>query len=184
MMGVIFGAIIVNVLDPAQKAGLYHYVSSFLKVLGKNEIADPQIVFQHKLGDHLKTIGLMWILGLSVIGIPFLLLFIFVKGLVIGFSVGFLVNQLSWSGLWFAFVAVVPQNVILVPALIVIAVAGIHFSTHIVRNRIVHHKGTLFPELISFSLLVTVMAFLMIMSTGVEAYISPQLMKIALPQAL
>lgn len=171
-------------LDLTQKAGLYHYVNSFFKVLGKNELADAQIVFQHKLGDHLKTIGLMWILGLSVMGIPFLLLFIFVKGLVIGFTVGFLVNQLSWSGLWFAFVAVVPQNLILIPALIIITVAGVHFSTHIVRNRIVYHKGTLFPQLISFSILVIVMTFLMILSTGVEAYISPHLMKIALPQTI
>lgn len=184
MMGIIFGAIIVNVLDATQKAGLLHYLNSFFKVLDKNEIADSQIVFQHKLGEHLKTLGLMWILGLSVIGIPFLLLLIFIKGLVMGFTVGFLVNQLSWKGLWFAFVSVVPQNIFFIPALIVIAVSGIHFSTHIVRNRIVQHKGTLFPQLFSFSLLVTFMALVMIFSTGVEAYVSPKLMKFALPQIL
>ncbi|MBA4495704.1 stage II sporulation protein M [Paenactinomyces guangxiensis] len=181
MMGVIFGAVIVNTLDPAQKEGLLNYLSYFFQGLEQNSIAESEIAFQHSMGDHLKTIGLMWILGLSVIGIPVLLVFIFLKGLVIGFTVGFLVNQLSWKGLWFAFVSVVPQNLLVIPALIIVAVSGINFSILLVRNRLIHHRGTIYPQFVSFSILVTGMAVMMLLSSLFEAFISPHLMKTAVP---
>jgi stage II sporulation protein M len=181
MMGVIFGAVIVNTLDPEQKQGLINYLSYFFRGLEQNTIAEPEVTFQHSLGDHLKTVGLMWILGLSVIGIPVLLVFIFLKGLVIGFTVGFLVSQLSWKGLWFAFVSVVPQNLLVIPAIIIVSVAGINFSMLLVRNRLIHHRGTIYPQFVSFSILVTGMAAIMLLSSIFEAYISPHLMRQAIP---
>lgn len=181
MMGVIFGAIIVNTLDPAQKEGLLTYLGHFFRGLDQHTIAEPEVAFQHALGDHLKTIGLMWILGLSVIGIPLLLVFIFLKGLVIGFTVGFLVNQLGLEGLWFAFVSVVPQNLLIIPALIIVTVAGIHFSTSLVKNRLIHYRGTIYPQFVSFSILVTCMAAVMLTSAVFEAYLSPLMMKEVIP---
>jgi len=181
MMGVIFGSIIVNTLDPAQKEGLLHYLGHFFQGLKQESIAEPEVVFQHSLGDRLKTVGLMWILGLSVIGIPVLLIFIFLKGMVIGFTVGFLVNQLSWQGLWFAFVSVIPQNLFVIPALIIVTVSGIHFSTLLVKNRLIHHRGTIYPQFVSFSILVTGMALVLVFSSLFEAYLSPVMMKQAVP---
>jgi stage II sporulation protein M len=181
LMGVIFGAVIVNSLDPAQKEGLLGYLSHFFEGLVRDSIAESGVAFQHSFGDHLKTVGLMWILGLSVIGIPVLLLLIFLKGLVIGFTVGFLVNQLAWDGLWFSFVAVVPQNLLVIPALIIITVAGLRFSTVLVKNRLIHHRGAIYPEFVSFSLLVTSMAAVLLISSLFEAYVSPVMMKSVVP---
>jgi stage II sporulation protein M len=181
MMGVIFGSLIVNALDPTQKEGLLHYLGYFFQGLKQDSIADSSIALQHSVGDHLKTIGLMWILGLSVIGIPLLLIFIFIKGLVIGFTVGFLVNQLSWQGLWFAFVSVVPQNLLIIPALIIVTVAGINFSKDLVRNRLIHHRGRIYPQFVSFCILVTGMAAILLLSSVFEAYLSPVIMKELIP---
>jgi stage II sporulation protein M len=181
LMGVIFGAVIVNTLDLQQKEGLLTYLSHFFEGLHQDGIADPEVAFQHSLGDHLKTLGLLWILGLSVIGIPILLIFIFLKGLVIGFTVGFLVNQLSWKGLWFAFVSVVPQNLLVIPVFIIVAVSGMNFSILFVKNRLLHHRGTIYPQFVSFSLLVTCMGGMMLLSSLFEAYLSPYLMKEAIP---
>lgn len=181
MMGVVFGSIIVNTLDPAQKEGLLHYLGHFFDGLKQDSIAESKVVFQHALGDQLKTIGIMWILGLSVIGIPILIIFIFLKGMVIGFTVGFLVNQLSWQGLWFAFVSVVPQNLLVIPAFIIVAVSGIHFSIALVKNRLIHHRGTIYPQFVSFSIVVTAMAIVMLIAAFVESYLSPIIMKEAVP---
>ncbi|MGA8941791.1 MAG: stage II sporulation protein M [Thermoactinomyces sp.] len=181
MTGVIFGAVLVNSLDSSQKEGLLHYLGFFFQGLSEDAIADSKVAFQHSLGDHLKTIGLMWILGLSVVGIPVLLVLLFLKGLVIGFTVGFLVHQLSWQGLWFAFVSVVPQNLLIIPAMIIITMSGIRFSILLLKNRLIHHRGAIYPHFVSFSLLVTGMAIIMLFSSIFEAYVSPVLMKEAIP---
>lgn len=183
LMGVIFGAIVVNTLDPQQKSGLLQYLGYFFRQLNDNHIAESEVVLQHAIGDYLKTIGLLWILGLSVLGIPIILILLFMKGLVIGFTVGFLVNQLSWEGLWFASVAVVPQNLLAVPALIIVTVSGISFSILLVRNRLIRHRGTIYPQFISFSLIATAMGILLLFAAAIEAYLSPWLMKEVIPQA-
>src|SRR5690606_39488271 len=133
MMGVVFGAVVVNTLSPAQKEGLLEYLGYFFHGLEQNTIAEPKIAFQHSMGDHLKTLGLMWIPGLSIIGIPLMLLLIFFKGLVIGFTVGFLVSQLSWRGMWFAFLSVVHQYLMGLHAMLIIVASVIHLYLPLVR---------------------------------------------------
>lgn len=182
MTGVVFGAIIVNSLESSQSLGLSNYLSYFFKELGSGTIADPGIAFQHSLGEHAKTLGLMWLLGISVIGIPILCLFLFFKGLVIGFTVGFLVQQFSWSGLWFAFTSVVPQNLLVIPAMIIVVVSGVHFSVELVKNRLISHRGVIYPKFVSYCMTVVMMAGLLLVSSLIEAYISPLLMKGSLPQ--
>ncbi len=181
VVGVIFGGIVVEVLDIKLKEGLLNYLGHFFQGLKQDEIADPEVTFQHALGGHMKITGIMWILGISVIGIPILLISIFLKGLVIGFTVSFFVSQLSWSGLWFSFVSVVPHNLLVIPAYIIIAVSGIHFSIYLVKNRLIKHRGAIYPQFISYCLLVMCMAVFLLIAAGIEAYLSPIWMKKMIP---
>ncbi|PTM58593.1 stage II sporulation protein M [Desmospora activa] len=181
MMGVIFGAVIVNTLSPVQKENLLTYLGHFFRGMAQDSIAEPRVAFQHTLGDHLKTVGLMWILGVSVIGMPLIYVLIFIKGLVIGFTVGFLVNQLSWQGLWFAFLAVVPHNLLVVPALMIVAVGGTAFSMLLARNRLILRRGTIYPQFLSYSIMVTAMVGVLVLASFFEAYVSPVLMRWVIP---
>ncbi|MBN2909779.1 stage II sporulation protein M [Polycladomyces sp. WAk] len=181
VMGVVFGAIIVNTLSDSQKQDLLHYMGYFFQGLNRNNIAEPRIAFQHAMGDHLKTLGLMWILGLSIVGLPMILILVFLKGLGIGFTVGFLVNQLSWKGLWFAMVAVLPHNLLVVPVMIFVAVSGLQFSLLLVKNRLIQRRGTIYPQFLSYSVSVTAMAVVLVIASFFEAYVSPWLMRSAVP---
>ncbi|MFC4078170.1 stage II sporulation protein M [Salinithrix halophila] len=181
MMGVIFGAVIVNTLSPIQKENLLDYLGHFFQGMEGKSVADPRVAFQHSLGDHFKTIGLMWLLGVSVVGMPFILLLMFLKGMVIGFTVGFLVSQLSWEGLSFAFVSVVPHNLLVVPVLIIVAVSGIGFSILLTKNRLIQRRGSIYPQFLSYSVLVTSLACVLVLASMFEAYVSPVLMRMALP---
>ncbi|TCP69920.1 stage II sporulation protein M [Baia soyae] len=182
LTGVVFGAVIVNMLTATQRTGLSSYLGHFFKELGRGSIADSEIALQHSIGEHLKTIGLMWLLGLSVIGIPILCLFLFFKGMVIGFTVGFLVQQFSWTGLWFAFVSIVPTNLFVIPAMMIVSVAGVYFSVDLVKNHIIAHRGSLYPKFVSYCGVVVMMACLMMLSSLVEAYLSPMIMRGSLPE--
>lgn len=181
MMGVIFGAVIVNTLSPVQKENLLTYLGHFFQGMDQQSIAEPRVAFQHILGGHLKTTGMMWILGVSVIGMPLIFVLIFLKGLVIGFTVGFLVNQLSWQGLWFAFLAVVPHNLFVVPAMMIVAVSGTAFSILLARNRLVQRRGTIYPQFLAYSIMVTAMVGVLVIASFVEAYLSPIFMRWVMP---
>ncbi|GAB7386190.1 stage II sporulation protein M [Bacillaceae bacterium] len=177
IMGVIFGAMVVNSLTLSQKQDLFQYLSQFFRQIETNRVADPGLTFQQALGHYLKYIGFMWILGLSIIGLPLILIMLFLKGLVVGFTVGFLVSQLRWEGLSFAFVSVVPQNLLVIPAMIIVGVAGISFSLRLIKSRFLQRGGRIFHHFLSYSVLVLLMALVLTFASAFEAFVSPVLMK-------
>lgn len=179
MMGVGFGAVVVNSLGLTQKQELFMYINQFFQEVKGNNIAEPALAFQNSLGNYLKYIGFMWILGLSIIGIPVILIMVFLKGVMVGFTIGFLVDQMQWKGFSFALVSVMPQNLIVVPAMIIIATTALSFSLNMIQNRFKKHQVgvSVYSHLLSYSFLILVMLGAMVIAAGIEAYVSPNLMK-------
>ena len=69
-MGVIFGAVLVNSLSFSQKEDLFYYLSQFFGQVIKGEIAASHEMFSQSIIHNVKYISLIWILGISVIGLP------------------------------------------------------------------------------------------------------------------
>ncbi|HET7629190.1 MAG TPA: stage II sporulation protein M [Bacillales bacterium] len=179
VMGVIFGAVIVNSLPPQEKQDLYLYLSKFFDEMSKGKFASQQAMFAQSYSHYMKYAGFMWVLGLSVVGLPVILILLFLKGVVVGFTVGFLVNQMGWHGFMLALVSVLPQNFVLIPAFIVVSTAAVAFSLKLIRRQFVQKTSMpILPLFMRYSLLVvTVGAFLCVVSLF-EAYVSPVLMKV------
>ena len=121
MMGIIFGAIIVNSLSDLQKEDLFYYLNQFFGQVGEGKTGPAEELLKLSFIHNVKFTGLMWILGISIIGFPLVFILLFLKGVVVGFSVGFLVNQMGWSGLLLSFGTLLPQNLLLIPVFIFIA---------------------------------------------------------------
>ncbi|AUZ26957.1 stage II sporulation protein M [Bacillus licheniformis] len=178
-MGVIFGAIIVNSMTISQKEDLYYYLSQFFGQLSDGKQASASDMFGQSIFHNAKYLGLMWILGISVIGMPIIFIMIFLKGIVVGFTVGFLVNQMGISGFFLSFVSVLPQNVLLIPAYLIMGTCAIAFSLKLIRQLFV--KRSLHDAPIQwfgrYAFVLLVILFLALISSLFEAYLSPVLME-------
>ncbi|MCM3760344.1 stage II sporulation protein M [Alkalihalobacillus oceani] len=178
LIGIIFGAIIVNSLSLTQKHDLYMYVSQFFGQVSQGDLAEPAAIFSQSFVHYAKYFGLMWILGLSMIGLPVILVLLFLKGVVVGFTVGFLVNQMGMSGFFLSFVSIMPQNFILVPAFIIVGTASISFCLKMVRQQFVKKANIpVLPQFLRYSLLVFSVGGVVTLASAFEAYISPVLMR-------
>lgn len=182
VMGVVFGALMVNALSPGQKEEMARHINSFIQVVNQgNEIGGPS-TFRDSLMLHLKWIALIWVLGLSIIGLPFIFLLDFLKGVLVGFSVGYLVGQLSWKGLLFAFVSIAPQNLIIIPALVMCSVSACAFSLYMIKNRFLQKRGgPLYPMFVRYTSLALGMSALLVGAALFEAYLSPVMIKWVAP---
>lgn len=178
VMGVICGSVIVNSLSFTQKEDLLYYLSRFFGQVKDGSIASSYQMFLESLKHNIQYISLIWILGISIVGFPLILLLLFLKGTVIGFSVGFLVNAMGWEGFRVALVSVLPQNIILVPVMIFITVLSLALSTNIIRRVFLKQvRQPLKPILIKY-VVALLIAILFISGAGaIEAYFSPTLMK-------
>ncbi|MGD6804068.1 stage II sporulation protein M [Rossellomorea vietnamensis] len=181
LMGVIFGAVVVNSLSFTQKEDLYFYLGQFFGEISDGKIASSEELFRQSFLHNVKYLGFMWLLGISIIGLPLIFILLFMKGVVIGFSVGFLVNQMDWDGFLLSFAAVLPQNIVIIPAFIFISVISVSFSLTLIRKifmKLSPHSQVQMVPLLSRYVLAFVLAIAVItIAAGIEAYISPNLMK-------
>lgn len=185
LIGIVFGAIVVNSLSLTQKHDLYMYVSQFFGHVNEGELAQPSVIFTQSYAHYAKYFGLMWILGLSIIGLPIILILLFLKGVVVGFTVGFLVNQLGMSGFFLSFVSIMPQNFILVPAFVIVGTASISFCLKMVRQQFVKRTNIpIFPQFLKYTVLILCVSAALAFASAFEAYVSPILMRFVITNTL
>ncbi len=181
LMGVIFGAIVVNSLSITQKEDLFYYLSQFFGQMAEGKVAASNDLFYQSLFHNSKYIGLMFVLGVSIIGLPIILIMLFLKGLVVGFTVGFLVNQMGWKGFAISFVSVLPQNIIIIPVFIVAAVLSVSFSLKMIKRQFMKRPGPfIMPMLGRYFLSFLASVVFLAAAAAVEAHLSPVLMKFVL----
>lgn len=177
-MGVIFGAIVVNSLSFTQKEDLYYYLTQFFDLFSSGEVMDSSDLFFQSLSHNSKFIGLIWLLGISLIGLPIILIVLFIKGMVVGFTVGFLVNQMGWSGFLLSFVAILPQNLLIVPIFIVTAALSVIISLKMIRKQFMKtYNQPILPLFTRYITSLVAALTLLVVAAVVEAYVSPLLMK-------
>ncbi|MBJ8029758.1 stage II sporulation protein M [Bacillus cereus group sp. N21] len=178
LMGVLFGAILVNSLQVNQKQDLSFYLNRFFGQVSKGEFAIASEMFRESYFSQLKYIGFIWLLGISIIGLPLIFILLFLKGIVVGFTVGFLVSQHGWNGLLLAFVSVLPQNLIIIPAFLVMTTVAASFSLRMIRHQFIRKiNEPLLPMLIRYTCFFLIIGVILAIASSIEAYASPVLMK-------
>lgn len=183
LVGVVFGALIVTALTLDQQQELGDYLSNFFVTVDQQGLPDAQDSYWSIAAFHLKWVGLIWVLGLSVIGLPGILILDFLKGVLIGFTVGTLVSQYSWHGMLFALVSVAPHNLVLIPVLLVCSAAALGFSLLMIRSRVLgqQRRTQITHPFMMYTLLSLGMALLVMGISGFEAYVTPVMMRWVTP---
>lgn len=185
LVGVLFGALMVNALSLEQQQDLAGYLDHFFLSLHEGGEGQNPPSFGSIAALHLKWVGLIWILGLSVIGLPGILILDFLKGVLIGFTVGYLVGQYSWKGLLFALVSIAPQNLLVIPVLMMCSVAAISFSLYIIKNRLLMQRsGSVTKPFASYVGMTFIMVLLMLGISSFETWITPNMMQWVAPMLL
>jgi stage II sporulation protein M len=181
VIGVVFGAVMVNALSLEQKQEMSRHLGSFFQEVNGGMEIDKGLSFQQSFGMHMKWILLIWLFGLSIIGLPLILILDFLKGVLIGFTVGYLIGQLSWKGMLFAFVSVAPQNLIIIPALLICSVSAIAFSIYMIKNRFIQRKGGIYQPFMRYTSITLLMGVLLLGAAVWEGYFSLDLIKWVTP---
>jgi stage II sporulation protein M len=179
--GVVFGAVMAGALSPEQKQEIMRYLSNFFSSVEHGAFSDVKASFKQSFALHIKWILIIWVLGMSVVGLPLILILDFLKGVLIGFSISYLVGQFYWKGLWFALVSVAPQNLIVIPTLLICSVTAMAFSIHLVKQRLRTRKGTFYEPFMRYSGTVLLSAALLAGVALFEAHISPIMIKWVTP---
>lgn len=176
-LGIAAGALGVQRLQADQAQELSVYLDQFMAQAGVIEV-DTVKALQDVLYRDIAVILAVYLLGLTVIGIPVILGIIFTRGFVLGYTVSFLASEKSIRGIILACAAVLPQNLILIPALLMAGVASLSFAALLAR-RFNNSKIIVWPSFAGYSGLTIVVLACAAAAGLVEVYFTPFLVKIA-----
>jgi stage II sporulation protein M len=184
IVGVVFGSLVYNALTLEQQQHLTGEVDHYAEVFRAGLFPDASATLRERAIFHAKWIMLIWLLGVTVVGLPFVLALDFLKGVLIGFSVGGLIHAYGWNGLLFALATIAPPNLIIIPALVLASVSAARFSLHIVKHRLLQPGGDIVQPLLSHTATSLVMLLALWAAAAFESYVSPHLIAWAAPRLL
>ena len=182
ILGVSAGAFTVNGLSTMQRDELSNYFQGFLQLLN-NQNMDSSELFSTAFMENLKLVGLLWILGVTIIGIPFIFIIMAVRGFITGFSSGFIISVLGFKGIIFSIFTMLPKEILIVPCLIAIGVNGINFSLWLARNKTTQNntKDNLKGSFISYCFVAAFFSSIILAGIILDAYITPVIVRIIAP---
>ncbi|MDI7247310.1 MAG: stage II sporulation protein M [Bacillota bacterium] len=178
LMGVIFGSLSVKVLPGSQKAELAEDLMVFFRGFGGPGQVGGAAASRQALYNNLKTIFLALVLGLSVIGAPGILVLLFLRGFVIGFTVGFLVDEMAARGVVLAAVSVLPQNIFIIPAILAGCEVSLAFAAALAQDRLSHKRVPIYPQFLFTVIVSAGAALLLVLGSAVETYVAPVFIKL------
>jgi len=178
LTGIIFGAILVNSMNFVQKQDLFFYLERFFLQIQEGNPIEKNKVFKSSILYHTKYLFLLMILGISVIGLPIVWILIFLKGLVVGFSVGFLVNQVGLKGFLLASLSIAPQNLLTIPIYIIAGSFAMIFSLTLLNKLFTRRVSRpIIQPLIQYITVFSLMLGLSIIAATLEAYVASYAME-------
>lgn len=177
-MGMFFGATAARAIGTDQADHLAGYFNSFLDKVTTTPVSE-QMYFRHSVLSNLYIMLGIYVLGLTVVGIPLILVAVFIRGFILGFTIGFLVREKAVKGLMFAFVSVLPHNILVIPAVIAGGVIALSYSAVILKSKLLSRSSSTGTR---FGLYTAAMAVLCLATAAagfIEAYITPLFIKTA-----
>jgi stage II sporulation protein M len=169
IMGIIFGALGVKALAPEQLTNLNKYVDlSFQNI---NSQVDFQATAKNAVWRNITTIFKIWFLGLTVIGFPLILVIVFTRGFVLGFTVGFFLEKKTWEGIGIILLSIFPQNLIHLPAIIIAGASATAFSILLLKGSA--EKVAISRYFLRYSFIMFVLACIMGLAGLIEGYVIP-----------
>lgn len=175
--GIAAGTFTIKALDYNQKQDLVIYLNRFFQILDKENVSSSTILYQ-SLKNNFQTVFLIWMLSITIIGVPITLFITSFRGFIIGFTVSFFIQGLGWKGLLFTTIAILPQNILYIPCLMIISALSLCFSLQAFRRKI--NRGGIHnirSSIFSYTTSVALIFLVMCIGSVIEAYISPMLIK-------
>lgn len=179
LLGVISGSIFLVTLNKTDKANTILQIENFISNINKGTINSGQAL-KNSLIINYTFIILIWILGLTMIGILINIFLTYIKGFIVGFSVSAILATYKYKGLIASILYIFPSAIINLIVISTLTIYSIMFSYNllqVITNKKTNKKIFLkkYAIILLFSIIIS------FISSVLEAYLFPYLLKLIIP---
>ena len=170
VIGIFLGVMFINSTQDTQISEITSYFNTFIDKLKNTEKIDNMLLFRTTLKENIMLALTLWFFGTTVIGIPIVFGIVLYRGFCLGYTISAIITILGLQ----KGIALVLQDIILIPAIIAIAVSGFKLYKSIVKNR---DRENIKIEILRHTIFSLIMLVLLCISAIVETFISTNLLK-------
>ncbi|MGY0375240.1 stage II sporulation protein M [Clostridium sp. JNZ J1-5] len=180
-IGIVIGIYTVKYMGDVEKGELVNYLVDYSKSIDPNSL-NKKYVFLQAAKNNISIILIIWFLGLTMLGTPFILVADLIKGFTIGFTSGLVINGLGTKGILLNLLVVFPQNIIYIPCIIISSVFAMEFSLMLLRSNPINPvaKGNNLFQVATYSTLFLFVVGFMFIGFILEGYLTPNIIKLLL----
>lgn len=177
LFGVISGSIFLVILDSGDKSGTVLQIQTFINNLSNNKV-DGGLALRSSLIINYIFVGLIWGLGLSIIGIIFNIFLTYIKGFVVGFSVASIFATYNYKGILMALLYLFPHQILNVIVVCVLTIYSIMFSLNLLEIIVTKKVKKNYNMLKRYVVILLFSIIISFISSILEVYLFPNLLKI------
>lgn len=174
-IGLSVGAFMSKALETKSKQDILLYLNNFFQILN-NENVEIKTIFFKSIKNNFQILILLWLFSVTYIGIPFIFLIDSYKGFVLGFTISFCFQTMGIKGLLFIVLAVLPQNIIYVPCILISSVVAIQHGLSLIKKNVGTNQTTR-NGFMEVSILFFIIFLIMLVGSIYEGLLSPFLIK-------
>lgn len=130
LIGVLSGSIFSLTLNETDAVLVSEYLNNFIESISNNSYKDTLLnaVLSNSL-----ILTIIFLLGFSVIGIPFVILIFFYKAFIIGFSFASIILNFKSKGILLSFFYIFPHHALNLLVLMVLIIYSVLISLNLIR---------------------------------------------------
>jgi len=175
--GIILGIYSVRYMGEFERNDLVSYLMNFIDPSVTNGIS-YKLIFLQSIKNNLPVIIFLWFLGLTIVGIPIIIIIDLLKGFTVGFTFSFMISGLGKNGIGIAMLGVLPQNLIYIPCIIFASVVSMEFSIMLLKNKFNKQwTSSISSRIIYYSIIFIVIIIFLFIGIVIESYITPYFIK-------
>ncbi len=177
IIGIICGSLFLVLLNNGDKEVVNKSIESFINTINSNEL-NYFSTFINTFIANLTYVLIIWLLGISVIGLPIIIIMYFSKSFILGFSIASIFYKLKASGLLFSLFYLFPAHLINVLVYTLLLTHSTRFSLKI--GKAIMKKGTIdFKVAMRKYIKVLIISILGIfLASLLEVFLTPLLLKL------
>ena len=176
LIGIIAGSIFITVISKTDQALVKEYIKEIINKIDKNKLNYLDALKNASISN-LSFIIIVWLLGLSIVGIPIVVFMYFSKAFVLGFSLSAFILQYKTKGIIIALIYFFPHHIVNMIAYTLVMIYSLKIS-FILINSILKKKTISFKPIMNRYLIVLgVSAGMIIVASLYECFVVPFIIK-------
>ena len=175
LVGIFLGVMFINNSKETQLTEITNYMQQFIEKLKNTQNLETSTLLKTTIMQNIVLAITLWFFGTTVIGIPIVFGIIMYKGFCLGYTIATVIATLgTGKGIIFILIALILQNIILIPAILAIGVSGFKLYKSIVKDR---NKENIKVEVLRHTIFSVIMLCFLCISAMVEILISTNILK-------